>query len=560
MLRANQLTIRLSKTINRQANLLIQNSYSRLQDSRAISLYLCAIENNKDLVRGGYKEALTATQLAHAISRFKILAEDPILSATDDFARQQLGLPLLACFYWQETPSLQIRYPLPLRRKAYLKWWQTKAPAHFQRTEHDLEAARLEANQLSKLCDKKFGVNLIGHALNVFGLGEYLRMMAKALDSAGIPYGVVNIPIGNGSSDQDRTLESKLLPAHQPAPYAFNIFCMTAETHLIQALYRGLSAQNYSIATWFWELEKWPDPLVTALDLADEYWPCTRLIEQALIGARISRGKQGFHASGSPPIIRMPPVIDLGNTPLLNDLSNNRLETRKAYGLDQEAILFNFVFDLNSIVNRKNPQAVLKTFQQAFAETTFDVGLVIKTFPPQRPEPLWDALKATAAMDPRITIIEADLDRPSILALLACCDVYVSLHRSEGLGIGLAEALQLGLDVIATNYGGNTDICTGPLAHPIPYQLIPVQAGEYPHHLGMQWAEPDLHAAVKVMQAVARKRRLSPTANQVTMDSYRQRFSAEEVGAHYRQRLEHLWQARHQIQGNFNGATHHGQP
>jgi glycosyltransferase involved in cell wall biosynthesis len=557
---ANQLIIKLSKIINRQANLQIQNCYSQLKSSTAISLYLCAISNDKNLASGGYQEALTSTRLAYAIPRFKILAEDSTLAAADNSARQQLGLPLLACLYWQETPSLQIKYPLPLRSKAYLKWWQTTAPVHFRRTEKDLETAKCEAQQHSNFCDKKFGVNLIGHAFNIFGLGEYLRMMAKALDAGGIPYGVVNIPIGNGSSDQDRTLESKLLPADQPAPYAFNIFCMTADMHLIQALYRGLTAQHYSIATWFWELEKWPDPLLTALDVADEYWPCTRLIEHALHGARSFRAEQGFQASGWPPIIRMPPVMDLGPTCHLNDLSSNRHETRKAYGLNQQAVLFNFVFDLNSTISRKNPQAVLKTFQQAFADPASDVGLVIKTFPPKRPEPLWEELKATAARDPRITIIEADLDRPSILALLACCDVYVSLHRSEGLGIGLAEALQLGLDVIATNYGGNTDFCTGPLAHPIPYQLIPVPAGDYPHHQGMQWAEPDLNAAVEVMQAVAYKRSLSPTADQTTVDSYRQRFSAQKVGAHYRGRLEQLWQARHQIQETINGANQLSQP
>ena len=160
-----------------------------------------------------------------------------------------------------------------------------------------------------------------------------------------------------------------------------------------------------------------------------------------------------------------------------------------------------------------------------------------------------------AAKDERITIIEADLDRSSILALVACCDVYVSLHRSEALGIGLAEALQLGLDVIATDYGGNTDFCSGPLAHPIPYHLIPVQAGEYPYYEGMVWAEPDLEAAVAVMQQVAMKRRLFPTIDQETVDSYRQRFSTSTVGAHFRQRLEALWLACHEVQKSINGDT-----
>ncbi len=547
-----------SSLINSDHLFMIRKLQAKVLQSKGVRLYQLAISV---IDTNDSPESIGANKLAYAIASFQILSEDTTLVQSSIYSKQELFLPLFAALYWLETPTLQIKYPLPYRRNNYLNWWLSNAPPHLPQADQILEAAAVSSESQSRFCDQEFGVNLIGHAFNIFGLGEYLRMMAKALDSAGIPYCVVNIPIGNGSSDQDRALENKLLPAHQPAPYAFNIFCMTAQMHLIQAACRGLSAQNYSIATWFWELEKWPDPLITALDLADEYWPCTRLIEQALIGASSSRGKQGFHASGSPPIIRMPPVIDLGSTSLLkNDLSSNRFESRKAYGLNQQAILFNFVFDLNSMIARKNPQAVLIAFQQAFATSEFNVGLVIKTFPPRRPEPLWESLKAAAATDKRITIIEADLERPSILSLLACCDVYVSLHRSEGLGIGLAEALQLGLDVIATDYGGNTDFCSGPLAHPIPYQLIPVLAGEYPHHQGMQWAEPDLNAAVEVMQAVARKRRLSPTTDQATMDSYRQRFSAQEVGAHYRERLEQLWQARDQIQKSIDATTHLSQP
>jgi glycosyltransferase involved in cell wall biosynthesis len=182
----------------------------------------------------------------------------------------------------------------------------------------------------------------------------------------------------------------------------------------------------------------------------------------------------------------MPPVVDLGNAaPPLTESA--KAEARKCFGLDQKAILFAFGFDLNSMIARKNPQAVLEAFQKAFLDTPqseFKVGLVIKSFPPRKPEPLWDELKEISSADTRITIIEADLDREGILALYGCCDVFVSLHRSEGLGLGLAEALQLGLDIIATDYGGNADFCTGPLAHPIDYQLIPVEPRRIPSPRG----------------------------------------------------------------------------
>lgn len=87
------------------------------------------------------------------------------------------------------------------------------------------------------------------------------------------------------------------------------------------------------------------------------------------------------------------------------------------------------------------------------------VSLLIKTFPPQRISAEWERLQAQAAEDPRITLIEESLPRDQLLALYGCCDVFLSMHRSEGFGPGMAEALQLGVDVIATDFGGNTDSC-----------------------------------------------------------------------------------------------------
>jgi glycosyltransferase involved in cell wall biosynthesis len=548
----SSLALAISSLVNGDHLSLIRKLQAKVLHSKGVRLYQSVASGTDTNLR---LEPIGINKLAYAIASFPILSEDTTLVQCDVYSQQELRLPLFAALYWLETPTLQVKYPLPFRRRAYLNWWLRNAPPHLPQADQILESSAISNKHKPRFCNQEFGVNLIGHAFNIFGLGEYLRMIAKALDAAAIPYCVINIPIGNGTSDQDRYLEDKVLPINAEPPYAFNLFCMTAVTHLDKAIYHGYttSSRAYTIATWFWEMEKWPDQLTNALDLSHEYWPCTRIIEQALQGARTIRQEQGIETNGSTPIIRMPPVMDLGSTSLLSNQACDRKKTRETYGLSQQSILFNFVFDLSSMIARKNPQAVLKAFQQAFATTELDVGLVIKTFPPRRPEPLWELLKAAAAEDKRITIIEADLDRTSILALLACCDVYVSLHRSEGLGIGLAEALQLGLDVIATDYGGNTDFCRGPLAHPIPYYLIPVQPGEYPYHQGMVWAEPDLDAASAVMQQVAVKRRLSPTTDQATVETYRQRFSAAEVGTHFRRRLEELWIARHKVQEIING-------
>lgn len=530
-----------------------------IQQSRSWRLQQLSEELGRQQEAGSATRDLTDTataagidRLAYAMARLPFLRSDRALgSAAARCARRQ-QLPLFAALYWLKTPSMQWRYPLPWRRRALLRWWQRQGPPHWRQADQLLHhsAVATEAPPRPDFRQRRFGVNLIGHAFNVMGLGENMRMVARALDAAGIPFGVIDIPLASSACDHDRLLEERLLAHHDDLPYAFSLFCMTAESQLQLAIHEGLAPgpHTYTISIWFWETERWPEPLTNALDLADEFWPCSRLIETALHNAGERRRQRGLMAAAEPAIMRMPPVMALDSSARLACQPHNRALERARRGFDPQAVLFCFVFDLNSRISRKNPQAVLRAFQQAFDPSRADVGLVIKTFPPSSPHPAWDALKEAAAADRRIHIIEADLDRPSLLALLACCDAFVSLHRSEGLGQGLMEALQLGLDVIATDYGGNTDFCLGPLAHPIPYRLIPIQPGEYPHHQGMVWAEPDEQAAVAAMRDVADQRRQAPIAAADIVETYRQAASAERVGAHYRSRLEQLWRDRDQIQ------------
>jgi glycosyltransferase involved in cell wall biosynthesis len=490
----------------------------------------------------------TSLELARLVQELRTLQDDPILIQSFLKARSEYGLPLFACLYWQESLKLQALWPLPLRQAAFQAWWENHGPTHHVNADRLLEQSSATHFDQPRFRDGSFGVNLVGHAFNVFGLGEYIRMMARALEAAGIPFCIDNIPSGNGASDQDRCFESKVLPADQPLPYAFTLFCTTADVQLDLAMRLALvpGPQSYYISCWFWEMEHWPERLRPTLHLAHEFWPCTRLIETALRSADQPQ-----------PVKRIPPVVDLSAILATPDLCASREEARDWFGLDPTAILFVFSFDLNSRITRKNPQAVLQAFQRAFGagcpseHADSGVGLVIKCFPPLNHQPLWDDLKATAAADPRITIIEANLDRPKLLALYGCCDAFVSLHRSEGLGLGMAEALQLGLDVIATSYGGNSDFLAGPLAHPISYQLVPVRDEEYPHHEGLVWADPDVDQAADRMRDIVTARRANPRPDPAVIQAYRDQFSAARIGALYRLRLEELWARRDEIQAEM---------
>lgn len=180
----------------------------------------------------------------------------------------------------------------------------------------------------------------------------------------------------------------------------------------------------------------------------------------------------------------MPLAVEVGG---ISDLG------RKDFNLPEDACLFCFSFDLNSSIHRKNPRACLKAFQKAFPVdevTERPVGLVIKCHKPKRANEQWDRLKEAAERDHRIFIVEETLSRPDLLALYKSCDCYLSLHRAEGFGRGMAEALLPGLEVIATGYSGNVDHCRGnPAAHLVDYKLVPVKKDEYPYGEGQCWAE-----------------------------------------------------------------------
>jgi glycosyltransferase involved in cell wall biosynthesis len=158
---------------------------------------------------------------------------------------------------------------------------------------------------------------------------------------------------------------------------------------------------------------------------------------------------------------------------------------RKHYGLPEKKFLFLYIFDFNSSVARKNPMATVQAFKQAFKPSDSTVGLVLKTMNTKPNNPEWQAFLKECQTDKRIQLITETLDRPEVLGLINACDAYVSLHRAEGFGRTMAEAMLLIKPVIATNYSGNIDFSTNYLVSPIDYKLVKLKEFDY------QWISID---------------------------------------------------------------------
>jgi glycosyltransferase involved in cell wall biosynthesis len=140
--------------------------------------------------------------------------------------------------------------------------------------------------------------------------------------------------------------------------------------------------------------------------------------------------------------------------------------------------------------------AAIAAFRMAFPAADRGVGLVIKTLNGALDAPAADRLRKIAAADARIVLVDRTLTRRQMTDLTASCDCVLSLHRSEGFGLLIAEAMMLGRPVIATDYGATAELLTPATGFPVAFRMVPVGESEYPFARGQRWADPDVaHAA-----------------------------------------------------------------
>lgn len=324
-----------------------------------------------------------------------------------------------------------------------------------------------------------FGVNLVGYARGELGIGEDVRMLALALEANGVPFCIVDVELGSHVSQLDRSVEQWV--SDKPC-YPINLFCMTGIEQARYACEQGLDLfeGRYTIGLWPWELPDWPASCRYAFSIVDEIWGISSYTAQAYRRAPC-------------------PVYPMSLPVVVEPIGS---ETRADFDLPEGHFLFLFAFDYHSTLARKNPEGVVRAFRLAFPPRRGDrVGLVIKASHTEHAKgDEWDQLKSLIRADPRIRLLEATLRKPSLLALVRVCDCFVSLHRAEGFGRSIVEALLLGLPIIATGFSGNLDYCHEEQVDLVPYRLREVRRHEYFWGEGQQWAEPDLQHAARRMR------------------------------------------------------------
>src|SRR5581483_6315371 len=213
---------------------------------------------------------------------------------------------------------------------------------------------------------------------------------------------------------------------------------------------------------------------------------------------------------------------------------------RRHFGIPEAPFVFLFVFDFSSYVQRKNPFAVCAAFEE-FCRRSLrdDVILVIKTKGGESRPPDYEAFcDYTATISDRITIIDGLMTDAEAKSLLRCSDAFISLHRSEGFGFGLANAMFFGKPVIATAYSGNTDFMSSDDSCLVRYELEDVPNGAYPYYEGQVWATPNVEDAVQYMCRLVSDRSYAARIGTQASRHMRVGFSYRATGLKYVTKLQ----------------------
>jgi len=323
----------------------------------------------------------------------------------------------------------------------------------------------------------KQGVNIYGYVFAESGMGEVTRLTVEAVRNIGMPYSV--IPVTSTLSRQETSFED--LGSGEPE-YDINIVGVNADSMSLFVQNFGLSAlrHRYTVGIWAWELESFPGWMARSADLVDEVW-----------------GISNFTAAGVAKVISKPAI----GVPLPIRIPNPPQLCRADLGLP-EAFVYLFCFDLDSIFERKNPLGLIQAFKKAFPSGRKDARLVLKSINGDRHP--GDVAKIQAAIGAREDIIFMDryVRLEEQQAMIASCDVYISLHRSEGFGLTMAEAMACGKAVIGTAYSGNMDFMNDQNSILIPYRMIEVGPGSDPYPPEARWADPDLDAAARSIRSL----------------------------------------------------------
>lgn len=372
-------------------------------------------------------------------------------------------------------------------------------------------------------------VTIVGYPFQPTGMAEHARSTFRAFQAVGVTPKLLNVAEDNAEPDPDLARDFGPHLTHELGT-GVNLFGVNGDeaARVIDRVGERAFEDAYNIAYPAWELAKYPKVWAETLSRFDEIWAPSAFVQHAIEDAV---GK---------PVQRMPLPVDLKLSGFLG---------RRHFGIPEDAFVVLFFFDFLSFAARKNPEAVLKAFEiVAQRRPEADLCLVIKSR--TGPGGLGGAEAAQAELEarvatlaPRAMTLTGDLADNEIKNLVRVSDVFVSLHRAEGFGRGMAEAMALGRPAIATGYSGNLDFMAPGAGLLVDHELVAVAPGAYPHGEGQVWAEASPEHAAELIEQLLDDPAATRAMGRAAQAHVRETLSVEALGRRYLERLQAIGKA-----------------
>ncbi len=360
---------------------------------------------------------------------------------------------------------------------------------------------------------RQYGVNLVGYFQSETGVGQTVRAARLALQSASVPLSLCRVP----DSGPCRQLDNSAGAMSAVFPYSTNLFYVNADQTLVvkESLGEPFYRNCTNIGYWVWELDEFPDKWQDAFAPYQEIWTPSMFCREA-VARKTSLPVFCFPYSVAPVVA---PGLD-----------------RSHFGLPADKFLFLTAFDVLSVPERKNPLAVIRAFEKAFGANPY-CQLIVKVNNAHA-RPRYVEMLRNAATGGSVRILDSTYRRDEMDALTNCADCIVSLHRSEGFGLLIAEGMYMGKPVIVTNYSGNVDFTLPDNSLLVDYRMIPVGAGNAPYNPASRWADPDVDHAAAHMKALVENADLRGRLSVAGQRFVREKLSAETLGKAMRERID----------------------
>ena len=358
------------------------------------------------------------------------------------------------------------------------------------------------------------GVNLIGYLSGALGIGSSARLMDAALEAAGVPTSTFAVSVD---------LQSRATaPFRRSGGARFDTSLLAVNADQAKIVADSLPdvvAGTYRIGMWYWEVESFPPSRDSAFASVDEVWVATDFLRAAIA-----------ERATVPVRTVMPPL------PQRSEAAPPEVPTR--LGIPRDRPWFFFAFDYLSTVERKNPLGLIEAFARAFPQEDEDGPvLVIKTLNADRRAGDAERVRLAATSRRDVLVIDDYLEPQELTALMARCTAYVSLHRAEGLGLTVAEAMAWGRPVVVSAYSGTMQFTNSENAYLVPCAKTTIPVGAEPYPAGTLWGDPDLDQAADILRLIVSDPEAASEVGRQAAEDIRVLHSAEAAAGPLREQL-----------------------